>query len=362
MREPILTYKYRLKDKRAKKALAAYAFAVNQVWNYCNAYQKRLEDDYLAGMQRGKWPTQFDLNKRTSGTSKELGLHADSINETCRQFVVSRNKVKRSLRFRASAGPRRSLGWVPFHGRTIRVNGNAITYLGKKFRLFGVKDRPIPGKIRNGSFVQDARGRWYVCLTAEAPNLPTGSGEIGIDLGLKTLATMSDGSTIPALQHYRHYERRLATAQRARNKRRVKAIHAKIANVRRDQMHKATTKIAADNKLIVIGNVSSSALAKTRMAKSIFDAGWYQLKTQLAYKASRHRAAFIVVDENFTSRSCSECGSISGPKGIAGIGMRVWQCSDCGSSHDRDVNAARNILKLGVSAHARVDDSIGRVA
>ncbi len=353
----ILTYKYRLKDKRAKKALAAHAFAVNQVWNYCNARQRDIEDRYRAGAPQRKWPTAYDLMKVTSGTSQELGILADTICEVCKFYARNRDKARHSLRFRRSSGSHRSLGWVPFKGRYMPVKDNCVSYLGKKFRFFGFKDRQLPAKIRTGAFVENSRGQWFVTFTVEVDDLPTGAGAVGIDLGLKTLATMSDGATIPALQHYRKYERQLAVAQRAKNKRRVKAIHAKIANARKDQMHKATSKIAKDNKLIIIGNVSAAKLAKTRMAKSVLDAGWYMFESQLETKARRHQADFIVVDESNTSRSCSDCGAVCGPKGIAGLGIRAWECSECGASHDRDVNAAKNILRLGLAVQARADES-----
>jgi IS605 OrfB family transposase len=197
--------------------------------------------------------------------------------------------------------------------------------------------------------VQDARGRWYITFQCQIDNaLQTGKGLIGIDLGLKQLAALSNGTTIPALRNYRRYEAALGNAQRAKNKRRVRAIHAKIANARRDQAHKATTKIARENSLIVVGNVNVAGLKKTRMAKSVSDAGWSMFRNMLRYKASRHGATFIEADERFTSQTCSDCGVIGGPKGIAGLGVRRWECSGCGASHDRDVNAAKNILRVGL--------------
>lgn len=353
----ILTFKYRIKDGRAAKRLCDMASAANQVWNYCNDYQRNIESKYLAGAPTRKWPSHFDFCKLTSGVSKELCLHSDTVNEVCRFYAKSRDKARRSLRFRTSYGSRRSLGWIPFRSRHLKISGNKIIYLGKTFRVFGTKSRPFPEKLTGGCFVEDARGRWYLCLTAHVETLPRGDGSIGIDLGLKIVATLSDGGVIPALRHFRRYEKALATAQRANNRKRVKAIHAKIANARKDQMHKATTKIARDNKLIVIGNVSAPKLKQTRFGKSVSDAGWGMLKSQLEYKARRHQADFIVVDEAMTSRSCSDCGAVSGPKGIAGLGIRAWECSECGASHDRDVNAARNILRLGLSAQPHADES-----
>jgi IS605 OrfB family transposase len=111
-----------------------------------------------------------------------------------------------------------------------------------------------------------------------------------------------------------------------------------------------------NNQFIAVGNVSPSKLAKTKMAKSILDASWAMLKIQLAYKARRHNAVFIEVDERFTSQTCSCCGSIpdSSPKGMGALGIRHWTCSCCGSLHDRDVNAAQNILRVGLERQAPV--------
>jgi IS605 OrfB family transposase len=154
--------------------------------------------------------------------------------------------------------------------------------------------------------------------------LPTGDGEIGIDLELNRLATCSDGTRIPALKHYRRYEAALAVAQRAKNKRRVAAIPAKITNARRHHLHEQSTRIARENRLIVVGNVSPSKLVKTRMAKSILDASWSMLRNQLRYKASRHGARYVEADERWTSQLCSDCGAVGGPKGIAQLGVRHW--------------------------------------
>ena len=353
----LLTYKYRIKDRSAAKRLRQHAFAVNQVWNYCTSCQKDLEQRYRAGAAQRKWPSHFDLQKLTKGTSKELGIHAQTIGSVCQQFAKSRDKARHSLKFRISTGVKRSLGWIPFQQQSRQLDDNSLIYLGKRYRWFGNKRRPLPDTAKGGAFVEDASGRWWVCFHVEVNELPTGKGQIGIDLGLKTLATCSDGIKIPALQHYRKYEQKLAIAQRAGNKRRVKAIHAKIANARRDQIHKATCQIANDNGLIAVGNVSSTKLARTQMAKSVLDASWAMFRIQLRYKASRHGAIYFDIDERFTTQTCSGCGCIAGPRGCAGLNEREWICDGCGVSHDRDVNSAVNILSLALSAQRRGDES-----
>jgi putative transposase len=346
----MLTYKYRVKDATAGKHLDRHARACNYVWNYCCQIQRQAERRWKWG-GNARWPSAFDLIKLCTGSAAELGLHSDTVQTICRQFATSRTAHKRCPRFRASGGPKRALGWIPFISRALKINGAHVTYLKRKFHFW--KSRDLGGEFKAGCFAQDARGRWYVTFRCEVVDaLPSGNGEIGIDLGLKTLATCSDGTTVPVLRHYRRYQAVLAVAQRARNKRRIVAIHAKIANARRHHLHEQSTRITRENALIVVGNVNAAKLAKTRMAKSVLDAGWSTFRNQLRYKASRHGARYVEADERLTSQTCSDCGAVSGPKGIAGLGVRHWDCSDCGASHDRDVNAARNILGVGLERQA----------
>jgi IS605 OrfB family transposase len=231
----------------------------------------------------------------------------------------------------------------------VKIHDDAATYLKRKFRFW--RSREVEGEYKAGHFVEDARGRWYVVFQSRvSDDRPSGNGRVGIDLGLKDLATLSNGEKVPALRHYRRYEKALAVAQRARNKRRVKAIHAKVMNTRRHHLHVASAKLARENSMIVVGDVSAAKLARTRMAKSVLDAGWSTFRHMLRYKARRHGAVFVEADERYSSQTCSCCGAIpdSSPKGMSALGMRSWECSDCGAEHDRDVNAARNILRFGL--------------
>lgn len=344
----IITFKFRVKDGGAtKKRLALHARSVNFVWNYCCQIQREAESRWKAG-RKIRWPTAFDLIKLCTGSAAELGLHSDTVQTVCRQFAVSRNTNKKCPRFRATRGPRRALGWVPLISRAIKVDGDCVTYLKRKYRFW--HSREIEGDFGEACFNQDARGRWYISFGCRVERmLPTGTGEIGIDLGLSYLATCSDGTKLPALQHYRRYEVSLGCAQRAGNKRRVAAINAKIRNSRHHHLHEQSTKIARENALIVVGDVSVGRLVKTRMAKSILDASWSTFRNQLRYKASRHGARYVEADERWTSQVCSCCGTIpvSSPKGMGALGIRHWVCTHCGASHDRDINAARNILRVG---------------
>jgi putative transposase len=125
----ILTYKYRIKDRTAKKQLKQHAWAVNQVWNWCNSYQKNIEDKYFAGAAKRKWPTAFDLEKLCAGVGTQLGIYAQTVGAVCQQFVSNRNAKRGSLRFRSSFGSGRSLGWIPLSGQGIRVSGNSVFIL-----------------------------------------------------------------------------------------------------------------------------------------------------------------------------------------------------------------------------------------
>jgi len=351
-----ITYKFRVKDSVTKRRLERMSQSVNFVWNFCAETQRKTQSKRAAGANI-PWLSAFSFSMLTTGVAAELGLHSDTVTQISRRFVQSRDQHSRCPRFRASFGAKRALGWIPFVPRALKIDGDAVVYLKRRYRFW--KSREIEGAFKTGAFVQDARGRWYVTFQCEvADALPAGSGAVGIDLGLKDLATCSDGTKVPALQHYRRYADALAKAQRSRNKKRVRAIHAKIANSRRHHHHVESSRIARENKIVVVGDVSASKLAKTRMAKSISDAGWYAFKEMLRYKTARRRGTFLEVSERFTTQACSRCGCISGssPKGIGALGIRHWQCSECGASHDRDVNAAQNILRAGLECQPPVEE------
>jgi putative transposase len=344
----VLTFRYRVKNPAGLLELAR---AVNLVWNYCGEVQQH------ARRWCKRWPSAFDLIQLTRA-SRELSLHSDAIAAVCLQFVRSRDAFKRRPRWRRSSGSKRSLGWVPFNAaRAIKLDGQAAIFQKRRYRLW--LHRPIQGKLLCGSFAEDARGRWYLNLQCQTEsNLPAGAGEVGIDLGLQTLATLSDGTKVDRQRVTQRYEEKLALAQRAGRKARARAIHAEITNVRKDFLHRASNAIASKYARIVVGNVNASALARSPMAKSVYDAGWSMFRTFLAYKAMRHRGEYVEADEAWTTQACSDCGAIGGPKGIAGLRVREWVCSACGALHNRDVNAAKNLL-LGRNVGLQLTESPG---
>jgi len=334
----VLTYRYRIKDATTSRYLERQTRAVNRVWNYCGEIHE------AARRHNKRWPSGYDLINLTLGSSKLLGLHSDTVQAVCKQFAISRDARRKRPRWRG----KKALGWIPFQAsRAIHWDGDGVvTFLKRRYRLW--LSRPLKGKLRCGSFAQDARGRWYLNLQVEAPeNRDHGAGEVGIDLGLKSLAALSTGQKIEAPRFYRKNEQALALAQRAGRKARIRAIHAKITNCRKHFLHGLSTRIVGENRLICVGNVSPCGLARTSLAKSVFDAGWSQLRSQLRYKAVKHGAEYIEVDERLTTQVCSACGARGGPKGREDLVVRDWTCGGCGTSHDRDINSAINILVLG---------------
>ena len=254
------------------------------------------------------------------------------------EYATRRKQFKKAkLNWRKSGGVQRSLGWIPVRKDCISFK-NGQVYHNKQY-------------FKSGSFNEDARGRWYFNVVVEAETEQgIGKDSVGIDLGCKETATDSTGHKIKG-REYRRLEQKLGIAQRARNKKRVKAIHAKIKNRRLDTLHKYSRKLVQENSAIFVGNISSKGLAKTKMAKSVLDAGWSTLKTLLEYKCAHENIVFEEVNEAYTTQACSCCGSISAnsPKGRAGLGIREWTCSDCDTTHDRDINAAINIKNRGLN-------------
>ena len=319
------------------------ARSVNFVWNYINELSER------SIKERGKFLSAYDLHPYTKGAGKELSLHSQTLQCIASEYVTRRKQFKkRRLNWRKSNGIKRSLGWVPFNTAACTYKSGQIFHNGAYFGIwdsYGLSDYTF----RSGSFNEDARGRWYFNVVVEVKVKPsTGKSSVGIDLGCKQSATDSNGDGVIG-REYCKLEAKLGLAQRANNKTQVKTIHAKIKNRRHDSLHKYSRKLVNQNAAIFVGNVNSQAILKTKMAKSTLDAGWGLLKTMLEYKCAHADIVFEVVNEAYTTQTCSSCHQIcdSSPKGRIGLGIREWTCTGCGTKHGRDINAARNILALG---------------
>jgi len=317
------------------------AKSVNFVWNYINELSQR------SIRERGNFLSGYDLHPYTKGAGKELGLHSQTLQCVAAEYVTRRIQFKKAkLNWRKSGGSRRSLGWIPVNTGQAKWKNGQVFHNGQYYGVwdsYGLSQY----RFRSACFNEDARGRWYfnVVVSVEVEQ-SKGVETVGIDLGCKESATDSNGEGVKG-REYRRLEKNLGIAQRAKNKKRVKSIHAKIKNRRQDSLHKYSRKLVNENAAIFVGNVSSLGLAKTKMAKSVLDAGWGQLKTILEYKCDHAGVVFEVVNESYTTQTCSCCGSRqNSPKGRPGLGIREWTC-ECGVTHDRDINAAKNILALG---------------
>jgi putative transposase len=204
----------------------------------------------------------------------------------------------------------------------------------------------------------DAAGRYHASFVVQAPDqpLPPVAREVGIDLGLTHFAVLSDGRKVDAPRIARKAAAKLRTAQkelarrqkgsarREKARRTVARCHARVGATRRDWLHKLSTTIVRENQAVYVEDLAVSGLARTKLARSVHDAGWSTFVAMLEYKARRAERRFARVDRWFPStRACSVCGVIGEAKPLH---VREWTCR-CGAVHDRDVNAARYILAAG---------------
>ena len=355
----IRTLKLRIKDKHVAW-LRSLAREVNQVFNFCNEVSMKASRPYVGAP---KWLSGYDLQKLVAGATKGedgFSIPSQTLQQVCEEYATRRRQFKKHrLNWRVSnrKSSKYSLGWLPFKKGAIAYRNGQIRYAGKMLSLwdsYGLSHY----EFRSGSFNEDSRGRWYLNVQVAipelcGPKLPGPTASLGIDLGMKEAATCSDGQVL-ASRWYRQEEKALGLAQRARKKARTKAIHTRIANRRKDAMHKLSSKLVQQNAAIFVGDVSSAKMVKMGNGKSTLDAGWAMFKTMLEYKSREAGVVFGEVNENHTTQTCSCCGEIprSSPKGRAGLGIRQWTCSSCGSIHDRDVNAARNIVRRGLASLA----------
>jgi len=220
--------------------------------------------------------------------------------------------------------------------------------------------RPLPAAPSAVTVIKDSAGRYFASFVvrAGAVALPATERACGLDLGLGHFAVMDDGTKVAAPRFLRRAEKKLKRAQKSvsrkregsnrRDKARVKMARqrAKVADARRDFHHKLSTRIIRENQAVYMENLSVKGLSRTRMAKSVHDAGWSSFTAMLEYKATRYGREFARVGRFFpSSRTCSACGNYDGPKPLH---VRTWTCCcGCGTTHDRDVNAAVNIRREG---------------
>ncbi|THA80438.1 transposase [Streptomyces sp. A0592] len=230
-----------------------------------------------------------------------------------------------------------------------------------------VWSRPLPAGAVPTTVTasRDSAGRWFVSLLCEdtpAP-MPASTTAVGIDVGLTSLITLSTGEKVINPKHEGRDRKRLTRAQRvlarkekgsknrAKARVRVARVHARIADRRRDHLHKLSTRLVRENQTLVIEELAIDNLLKNhKLARAINDAAWRELRTMLEYKAAWYGRELITVDRWFPStRLCSACGVLAEAISLA---VREWTCQSCGTGHDRDENAAVNLLAAGLAVTA----------
>lgn len=247
-------------------------------------------------------------------------------------------------------------------------NNIEVSFDNKKIKLPKLKwakakvHRELNGKIKSATISQNPSGKYYVSILVETECIPMDSigSVIGIDLGIKDLLITSDGKKKENPKYIKKYESKLAKEQRKLshkkkgsnnwNKQRIKIarVYEKIHNTRIDNLHKISRKLISENQVIISEDLAVSNMVKNHnLAKAIYDASWYELTRQLQYKADWNNRQYIKIGR-FTksSQPCHVCGYINSD--TKDLSVRKWTCPQCGTTHDRDVNAAINILNEGL--------------
>jgi putative transposase len=358
----ILTFKYQLRPTASQERLLQHLLEEQRVL-YNGALQERIE----CYNKTGKSLTKFDQYKSLTEW-RQSDLEARSIPLNIQRWTVGRVDEAFKAFFRrvkikgAKAGfPRfrsrnhwKSFGFNEFLG--IQIKGNRLFFCDIRLRVH--MHRPLlDGKITSCQFTKSEFG-WQICIQVKTADQAKCKIEtaIGIDVGITHLATTSDGMHIANARNTKRYEKELRRRQRAvsrcklgsktkaRRRLAVARCHRKVVNTRNTYLHQISIHLIKSYDLIAVENLNIKGLAQSRLAKSIHDASWHKLIQYLSYKAARAGAHLIPVDPRYTSQLCSNCGTLVPKK----LSKRVHVCDSCGLQMDRDVNAARNILRKAV--------------
>ena len=362
-------FKYRFYPTGAQAAELSRTFGcVRKVYNMAleartRAWQRGVRVNYNAtSAMLTAWKKTDDLAYLSEVSSVPL---QQCLRHLQGAFVSFWEKRSRYPRFKSRKKSRRS---AEYTRSAFRYRDAKLTLAKMSEPLHIVWSRALPEGARPSTVTvsQDSAGRWFVSLLCDDPtvkHLPATDGAVGIDAGLDHLLTLSTGEKITNPRHERKDRARLARAQRnlsrkargdganrAKARRKVARIHARIADRRRDYLHKVTTRLVRENQTLVIEDLTvRNMLSNHTLARAISDAAWTQFRSMLEYKAAWYGREVIAVDRWFpSSKLCHACGTL---RCAMPLTIRTWTCG-CGTTHDRDVNAAINLLAAGRAVQA----------